>query len=329
MSGVLIAATGGAGAITGSLKEDSALSLNPVDNYLRSPLVLETSKSTLSLGSVAEGSPTATAESGASATATPVQPQFYAYTVKPGDTVSGIASAYGIKTEYILLNNPEVGYHPDSLVPGQTVLVPSTNGIIYTLQLGDTVSGVAAYFGVSVADIVASAANGLASADTVAEGQTLLVPGGTLPAPPLAPPPLPAYVAPPQPGFDPPPVVSSGAGFSWPFYGNISQSFGGGHAGIDIDGFGRHGAPVVAAAGGQVILASYGGYGYGYHVIISHGGGFTTLYAHLSDIYVSQGEYVSAGETIGAVGCTGYCTGTHLHFEIRINGAPVNPLNYL
>jgi murein DD-endopeptidase MepM/ murein hydrolase activator NlpD len=78
-----------------------------------------------------------------------------------------------------------------------------------------------------------------------------------------------------------------------------------------------------------VVLASYSGYGYGYYVIVRHGDGSETLYAHLSAIYVSLGQYVGQGEIIGAVGCTGWCTGPHLHFEVRIGGTPVDPLAYL
>jgi len=78
-----------------------------------------------------------------------------------------------------------------------------------------------------------------------------------------------------------------------------------------------------------VVLVAYGYYGYGNTVIIRHADGKETLYAHLSQIYVRMGQVVDQGETIGAVGCTGWCTGPHLHFEVRVGGVPVNPLNYL
>ena len=96
------------------------------------------------------------------------------------------------------------------------------------------------------------------------------------------------------------------------------------HAGIDIDGYGCDGAAVVAAAGGTVISAGYNG-GYGNTVIIDHGSGYTTLYGHLSGCAVSSGAYVSAGQTIGYMGSTGNSSGTHCHFEIRINGGTVDP----
>lgn len=96
------------------------------------------------------------------------------------------------------------------------------------------------------------------------------------------------------------------------------------HSGIDIDGYGQDGSPIVASAAGTVILAEYYG-GYGNCVIIDHGNGYTTLYGHMSGYAVSVGDSVGAGQTIGYLGSTGNSTGTHCHFEIRINGATVDP----
>ena len=122
----------------------------------------------------------------------------------------------------------------------------------------------------------------------------------------------------------------SDSGFIWPLNGGITSYYGERwgrmHTGIDIDG--STGDPVVASKSGRVILAaSYSGYGN--CVIIDHGGGFSTLYGHLSAFEVSGGQDVSQGEIIGRVGCTGSCTGDHLHFEVRVNGSPRNPLDYL
>ncbi|MGH2817982.1 MAG: murein hydrolase activator EnvC family protein [Actinomycetota bacterium] len=122
----------------------------------------------------------------------------------------------------------------------------------------------------------------------------------------------------------------SDTGFIWPLNGGITSYYGERwgrmHTGIDIDG--TTGEPVVASKSGRVILASsYSGYGNS--VIIDHGGGFSTLYAHLSGFEVSGGQDVSQGEIIGRVGCTGSCTGDHLHFEVRVNGAPRDPMDYL
>ena len=106
------------------------------------------------------------------------------------------------------------------------------------------------------------------------------------------------------------------------------------HTGIDITGSGVHGAPVVAANTGTVVhtkTCPYNGYSYGYgtYIIVDHGGGITTLYAHLSAINVKVGDIVVMGEQIGKVGNTGWSTGAHLHFEVRIDGEAVNPISYV
>lgn len=124
---------------------------------------------------------------------------------------------------------------------------------------------------------------------------------------------------------------SSPVVFSWPVDGAVTSYFGPRdgrlHAGIDIDG--PAGAPVAAAASGTVVTAGYNPGGYGNVVVIDHGNGFSSLYAHLSKIGVRIGQEVQAADLIGAVGCTGSCTGDHLHFEIRVDSTPVDPLPYL
>lgn len=116
----------------------------------------------------------------------------------------------------------------------------------------------------------------------------------------------------------------------WPCWGGVVSNYGmrGGrmHEGVDLGA--GYGGPIAAAAGGKVIAAGWEG-GYGKTVEISHGGGLVTLYAHLSSILVDVGQYVDRGEIVGRAGATGYATGPHLHFEVRIDGQPRNPLNYL
>lgn len=129
------------------------------------------------------------------------------------------------------------------------------------------------------------------------------------------------------------PTQGTGA-LSMPLHGELSSRFGMRtlfgvtrmHNGIDISA--PLGTPIKAADGGKVILADWNG-GYGKCVIINHGGGVATLYGHLSEIRVSVGKGVSQGEVIGLCGSTGFSTGPHLHFEVRINGSPVDPLGYL
>jgi murein DD-endopeptidase MepM/ murein hydrolase activator NlpD len=135
-------------------------------------------------------------------------------------------------------------------------------------------------------------------------------------------------------GVELPPQVSDGApsSFGWPVSGPITSPFGMRtdplgrgfrmHTGIDIGA--PMGSTVTASAGGRIIYAGWEG-GYGNTIIIDHGGATSTLYAHLSQIFISQGQDVQRGQAIGAVGCTGNCTGPHLHFEIRLNGVPTDP----
>lgn len=119
--------------------------------------------------------------------------------------------------------------------------------------------------------------------------------------------------------------------FSWPNVGPLSSTFSAAHPlGIDIDLYASPNAPNLAAASGVVTFA--GGNpccSYGYYVIVDHGNGLETLYAHFSRLSVTVGQRVAQGESLGLAGDTGYSTGNHLHFEVRKNGSLVDPLQYL
>lgn len=128
-----------------------------------------------------------------------------------------------------------------------------------------------------------------------------------------------------------PPVEDPGARaderFVWPVVSrSITTQFGGGHAGIDIDG--ESGDRIVAARSGVVTFAGDDGDGYGLKVLVRHPGGLATLYSHLATIAVKGGP-IARGDLVGTVGCTGSCSGDHLHFEIQRNDAPNNPLDFL
>lgn len=123
---------------------------------------------------------------------------------------------------------------------------------------------------------------------------------------------------------------SGSSGWQWPASGPVTSEYGTRwgrmHEGIDVGG--STGAPVVAARPGTVSRAGRMG-GYGNMVLVNHGGGVVTAYAHLSSIAVSAGQSVGGGQQVGGMGCTGSCTGTHVHFEVRVNGAARNPRGYL
>ena len=124
--------------------------------------------------------------------------------------------------------------------------------------------------------------------------------------------------------------VYSGFGMRWhPVYGGYRM-----HYGVDLGG--TFDNPIVAAADGLVILVrlqvpgeNLGGWGYGNYLILDHGGGISTMYAHCKNIFVSVGQVVAEGQTIASCGSTGTSTGAHLHFEVRSNGTPVDPLTYI
>ena len=328
------------GAASSGLAESTA-------SYISPPLVLSTTSNLLvrhQTEARATDAPSAAAAGTSGATATPgattaASPPYSTYTIQAGDSVSSIAQSFGVDPNYILWNNPGVR-DADMLLVGANLLIPSVNGLVYTVTLGDTLSDLAAYYQIDVQSITAFEPNKLSSPDDVIEGMVLVLPGA-VPPPPPPPPPAAVPTAPPvaapqlayqpavsEPDPEPAPARAS-SGYIWPFYSSISQYFSSYHHGIDIDGFGRYGATISAAASGTVVLAASQDYGYGNHVIIQHADGSRTLYGHLSEIWVSQGQYVSQGQGIGALGSTGYSTGPHLHFEVQIGGVAVDPLAYL
>jgi hypothetical protein len=150
------------------------------------------------------------------------------------------------------------------------------------------------------------------------------------PAPPatdsITGPPAPLPAAPGPPVVAARPALTT-SGLTWPIHGTVAQEFGhNGHPGIDIDA--PYGTPIHAAGNGVVIWAGWQG-GYGNFVLIDHGRGLVTGYGHQSRIAVTRGQTVTQGDVIGYEGSTGYSTGPHVHFEVRINNVPHNPRLYI
>jgi murein DD-endopeptidase MepM/ murein hydrolase activator NlpD len=258
------------------------------------------------------------------------------YTVAEGDTASAIAARFGISLQYLLAANSDLR-DGEYLVVGQRLIVPPGNGILHDVRWGETLGDIAVRYGVGVDQILAWDANMIASPDQVVADQLVFVPNGTLPVAVIEEP-TPVEVAPvivsspteaPVAAAVAPP--SSNGSLIWPVSGPISSYMDGSHPlGIDIDLYNNPYAPIAAATSGTVVFA--GGdpcCSYGYYVIVISSDGIETVYAHFSSIAVSVGQTVSQGDMLGNAGCTGYCTGNHLHFEVIDNGTRVNPLSYL
>ena len=282
---------------------------------------------------------------------------FCVYEIQSGDTLSGIAAKFGLTGNedvapwelLVASNKPDITSEDDLLQIGQKLRIPtapaaiadaaaaaaadgegsggapSRSAVIHTVLRTQTLSEIADIYGVTVEDIVN--ANRLSDPNSLQIGDELLIPNPTQIEAPPAPGGSGGSGGSGQPSVGP----RSASGFIWPTTGPISSYYGPGHPlGIDIDLYASPNAPIGAAMSGTVTFA--GGNSccsYGLYVVIEHGNGVQTVYAHLSELSVSVGERVSQGELIGYGGRTGYATGNHLHFEVHVNGNIVNPLSYL
>lgn len=240
--------------------------------------------------------------------------QVVEYTVEQGDTLSTIAQKFGVSVDTIKWSNDMRG---DSLSIGQSVKIPPVTGIVHRVREGETIFTIAKKYKTDAQKIVNFPFNDFTDLDTFAlnVGQTLIVPDGVQPeAAPIL--------------ITKPPVLAGGTGqFQWPVGGTISQYPVWYHMALDIA---NNAAPGIGAAdSGTVTLVQYLRYGYGYHIIVDHGSGLSTLYAHMQEIYVKVGDRVARGQIVGKMGSTGRSTGTHLHFEVRRAGTTVNPLPFL
>lgn len=241
------------------------------------------------------------------------------YIVVEGDTVASISNKFGVSEDTVRWQNDLT---KDKIKIGQTLEILPVAGIAHKVSKGDTVYSIAKKYDTGAQAIVDFPFNTFSNDETfaLAIGQMVVVPDGVKPTASGYTPRIRRIT--PDAGS----VVASGS-FVWPASGSISQNYTWYHPGIDIAN--RAAPAALAADSGVVTYAGCMSWGYGCHVRINHGNGYTTLYGHLQSIYVNVGQSVARGNSIGKMGSTGRSTGTHLHFEVVRNGVRLSPLSVL
>jgi len=256
------------------------------------------------------------------------------YTVDTGDSVFGIAKDFNIKPETVLWANYNLlKDSPDMLSPGMDLKIPPVNGVLHEWKEGDTLKGVAGEYKANIDDILNWPGNKLDLTNPqVQPGEYVMVVDGerefvqwVIPTIPRGRAGVSRSVYGPgacDGGYDG--AYGSGT-FIWPSGNHFlsGNDYWSGHLGIDIAG--ATGDAVLASDSGVVVFAGGATGGYGYMVMIDHGNGYQSLYAHMSQVSAVCGQSVGQGQYIGAVGNTGNSTGSHLHFEVRYVGGFVSP----
>src|SRR6056297_306529 len=254
------------------------------------------------------------------------------YTVQTGDTVSTIADKFGISVNTILWENGLSAY--DLIRPGDELVILPISGVRHEVDRGESLSYIASKYDISKSKIIE--ANNISDPGRLSVGEKLLIPGGEKQ----------------DDSSSSSQSVSSGrtSGQSaisavkdvvqsprtsqvssnkmhWPTTGHrITQYYSWRHKGLDVAD--NIGTPLFASDAGVIEFVGWSR-GYGNNIVIDHGGGKKTRYAHMHRFYVSRGERVAKGQTLGEMGNTGWSTGPHVHFEVVINGRRQNPLNYI
>jgi murein DD-endopeptidase MepM/ murein hydrolase activator NlpD len=246
------------------------------------------------------------------------------YRVQAGDTVSSISQKFGVSMDTIIWENNLKSV--DAIKVGQIIKILPVSGVKHTVKRGETIYSIAKDYKVDAQNIIDYPFNTFANDETfaLAAGQELIIPDGIKPkeisvdtTKNIA-----RTVAP-IPG-----VVGEG-NFMWPTSGHISQKFYWYHQAVDIASSSN--PDIVASQGGTVITAGWNAGGYGNYVVIDHGNGYKTLYAHMlnNSVIVKAGQRVTQGQKLGVMGSTGRSTGTHLHFEVKGPSGNLNPLTVL
>lgn len=260
------------------------------------------------------------------------------YTVQENDTISTIAQRYGVNVGTILWNNnlQERQY----IRPGDTLRIPPVSGVLIKVAKGDTLNKIASRYGGDANEIASF--NNLSLTDALQQDAELMVPGGKPPVIQQTRTQLLAKNTTAKTSSKEPVVAPSNikkpadldsknqpkTRLLWPTSGRvITQYYGWKHIGLDIDG--DYTSPLYASDDGVVVESGWSNAGYGLQILIDHENGYKTRYAHASKIFVKKGERVKRGQVIAMMGTTGRSTGTHIHYEVIINGKRVNPLSYI
>lgn len=266
------------------------------------------------------------------------------YIVEQGDSLFAIAETYGLKPETVLWGNFDtLADNPHTLQPGQELNILPVNGTYHEWREGENLSKVASYYGVDALEIVQYPGNHIDIYDfdldnpSLETGKMLIVPDGERELVDYGPPAItrdnPAIAATYGPGHCGTIYTGSvGVGvFLWPtterWISGYDYNPGANHPAIDIAGNVEN--PVWSSDNGVVVYAGWSNYGYGNLIVVDHGTGWQTLYAHLNSINVGCGQSVNQGQRIGGLGNTGNSSGAHLHFEMIYVGTKVNPWNFL
>jgi len=246
------------------------------------------------------------------------------YAVQAGDNLSSIAKKFNVSIETILWRN---GLTINSfLKPGQTLEILPVTGVAHKVKSGESVSAIAKKYAVDAEKIVAF--NNLVDVSDIKIGQELIVPGGKMIIPSRQATVAKAVnVAPISKLLSSAPPKETGTTLLWPTAAkHITQYYSWRHTGLDVGG--PTGTPLYASDPGVVELSGWTN-GYGNNIVINHQNGTKTRYAHASKLYVSKGDSVTRGQTIAAMGSTGWSTGPHIHYEVIVNGVKKNPLSYI
>lgn len=254
--------------------------------------------------------------------------EFITYTVQPGDTAISIADQFGISEETILGGNPALSNDAAQLWAGTDIRILPVDGVLHNVVEGDTLEGIAEKYDVPVEDIVAYEPNNLEFPYRLFPGTQVVVPGAVAEVFFWDPPSYTASSSSPEANQGIYVAVPGTGTFVWPVGGRrLTQRYWYGHQAIDVGLV--TGSPLYASDTGTVTYAAFSPYCYGNLIVINHGNGYETFYAHLNGFNVVPGQTVYQGNLIGWTGNTGCSSGPHLHFEIRFNKTRYDPLGYL